>query len=130
MFYLIGDLLHPLFPMEIYRFRRLCPLKFFIICETIVWRAFSPATVNTGHGTEFEGAVIALFHLLATRQDKVRALREAFYRQMPMLLSTCLQQRRRGRGEAQPWKLAADNVFFSGRRKGTDTASIRSCGQL
>ena len=26
--------------------------------------------VNTGRGTEFEGAVIALFHLLATRQDK------------------------------------------------------------
>merc|ERR1712212_1281342 len=51
------------------------------ICETIVWKAFSPATVNTGRGTEFEGAVIALFHLLATRQDKVRALREAFYRQ-------------------------------------------------
>jgi len=48
------------------------------ICETIVWKAFSPATVNTGRGTEFEGAVIALFHLLATRQDKVRALREAF----------------------------------------------------
>merc|ERR1712213_214392 len=36
------------------------------ICETIVWKAFSPATVNTGRGTEFEGAVIALFHLLAT----------------------------------------------------------------
>ena len=51
------------------------------ICETIVWKSFSPATVNTGRGTEFEGAVIALFHLLATRQDKVRALREAFYRQ-------------------------------------------------
>lgn len=51
------------------------------ICETIVWKAFSPATINTGRGTEFEGAVIALFHLLATRNDKVRALREAFYRQ-------------------------------------------------
>lgn len=51
------------------------------ICETIVWKSFSPATVNTGRGTEFEGAIIALFHLLATRQDKVRALREAFYRQ-------------------------------------------------
>lgn len=50
------------------------------ICETIVWKAFSPATINTGRGTEFEGAVIALFHLLATRNDKVRALREAFYR--------------------------------------------------
>merc|ERR1719420_1732230 len=51
------------------------------ICETIVWKSFSPATVNTGRGTEFEGAIIALFHLLATRQDKVKALKEAFYRQ-------------------------------------------------
>lgn len=84
------------------------------ICETIVWKACSPATVNTGtislfsilnfhriiyaklfwlrnvtgRGTEFEGAVIALFHLLATRQDKVRALREAFYRQnLPNLMN-------------------------------------------
>lgn len=39
-------------------------------------------------GTEFEGAVIALFHLLATRTDKVRALREAFYRQnLPNLMN-------------------------------------------
>jgi protein transport protein SEC61 subunit alpha len=53
-----------------------------------VWKAFSPATVNTGRGTEFEGAVIALFHLLATRQDKVRGLREAFYRQnLPNLMN-------------------------------------------
>jgi protein transport protein SEC61 subunit alpha len=58
------------------------------ICETIVWKAFSPATVNTGRGTEFEGAVIALFHLLATRQDKIRGLREAFYRQnLPNLMN-------------------------------------------
>lgn len=51
------------------------------ICETIVWKAFSPTTINTGRGTEFEGAVIALFHLLITRSDKIRALKEAFYRQ-------------------------------------------------
>merc|ERR1712209_309698 len=58
------------------------------ICESIVWKSFSPATINTGKGTEFEGAVIALFHLLATRQDKVRALREAFYRQnLPNLMN-------------------------------------------
>ncbi|KAG0428302.1 hypothetical protein HPB47_024705 [Ixodes persulcatus] len=58
------------------------------ICETIVWKAFSPATVNTGRGTEFEGAIIALFHLLATRSDKVRALREAFYRaNLPNLMN-------------------------------------------
>ncbi|KAK0395728.1 hypothetical protein QR680_001400 [Steinernema hermaphroditum] len=58
------------------------------ICETIVWKAFSPTTINSGRGTEFEGAVIALFHLLATRSDKVRALREAFYRQnLPNLMN-------------------------------------------
>ncbi|GLH14503.1 Protein transport protein Sec61 subunit alpha isoform 2 [Gryllus bimaculatus] len=44
--------------------------------------------LGSGRGTEFEGAVIALFHLLATRQDKVRALREAFYRQnLPNLMN-------------------------------------------
>lgn len=51
------------------------------ICETIIWKAFSPTTINTGRGTEFEGAIIALFHLLITRTDKIRALQEAIYRQ-------------------------------------------------
>jgi len=50
------------------------------ICEAIMWKAFSPTTINTGRGTEFEGAIIALFHLLITKNDKVLALREAFYR--------------------------------------------------
>lgn len=50
------------------------------ICETIIWKSFSPSTINTGRGVEFEGAVIALFHMLITRTDKVRALKEAFYR--------------------------------------------------
>ncbi|KAL4618344.1 hypothetical protein ACB092_06G003500 [Castanea dentata] len=44
-------------------------------------KAFSPTTINSGWGAEFEGAVIALFHLLITRSDKVRVLREAFYQQ-------------------------------------------------
>lgn len=51
------------------------------IGENIIWKAFSPTTINSGRGAEFEGAVIALFHLLITRTDKVHALREAFYRQ-------------------------------------------------
>jgi len=51
------------------------------ICENIIWKSFSPTTINTGRGTEFEGAIIALFHLLMTRTDKVRAVKEAFYRQ-------------------------------------------------
>ena len=30
------------------------------ICESIIWKAFSPTTVNTGCGPEFEGAIVAL----------------------------------------------------------------------
>jgi len=51
------------------------------ICENICWKAFSPTTLNTGRGTEFEGAIIAFFHLLITRNDKVRAIKEALMRQ-------------------------------------------------
>merc|ERR1719379_1266590 len=50
------------------------------ICENIVWKAFSPTTMNTGKGTEFEGAIVALFHLLFARSNKLMALKEAFYR--------------------------------------------------
>jgi len=50
------------------------------ICENIVWKAFSPITIETVSGPQYEGAVIALFHLLITRSDKVPALKEAFYR--------------------------------------------------
>eukprot|EP00823_Brevimastigomonas_motovehiculus_P003948 TRINITY_DN251_c0_g5_i1.p1 TRINITY_DN251_c0_g5~~TRINITY_DN251_c0_g5_i1.p1 ORF type:complete len:478 (-),score=103.29 TRINITY_DN251_c0_g5_i1:1076-2509(-) len=50
------------------------------ICENIIWKAFSPTTINQGRGTEFEGAIIAMIHMLITRTDKVRALKEAFYR--------------------------------------------------
>ncbi len=49
-------------------------------CEQIIWKAFSPTTINTGRGAEFEGAVIAFFHLLLTRGDKWKALKEALYR--------------------------------------------------
>lgn len=50
------------------------------IAEQIFWKAFAPTTIDTGRGKEFEGAVIAFFHLLAVRKDKKRALIEAFYR--------------------------------------------------
>ena len=50
------------------------------ICEEIIWKAFSPTTFHTGRGTEFEGAVVATLHLLFTRKNKFRALKEAMYR--------------------------------------------------
>merc|ERR1712046_552793 len=45
------------------------------ICENIVWKSFSPTTTNTGKGPEFEGAVIAMFHLLISKSDKVMAIK-------------------------------------------------------
>jgi len=90
------------------------------ICETIVWKAFSPATVNTGRGTEFEGAIIALFHLLATRNDKIRALREAFYRQslpnLMNLLATVL--------------VFAIVIYFQGFRVDLPVKSVHYRGQM
>jgi len=50
------------------------------ICESIMWKAFSPTSVNSGTGTEYEGALIALLHFLVSRKDTVRGLRMAFYR--------------------------------------------------
>jgi len=90
------------------------------ICETIVWKAFSPATINTGRGTEFEGSIIAFFHLLATRHDKVRALREAFYRQnlpnLMNLLATVL--------------VFAIVIYFQGFRVDLPITSARQRGQI
>ena len=50
------------------------------ICENILWKSFSPITIRSEQGTEFEGSVIALIHLLLTRPNKMSALHQAFYR--------------------------------------------------
>ena len=50
------------------------------ICTNIVWKTVSPTTIDTVSGIQYEGAVVALFHLLLTRKSMVRALKEAFYR--------------------------------------------------
>jgi protein transport protein SEC61 subunit alpha len=50
------------------------------ICETIIWKLFSPFTVSSDTGVEYEGALVALVHLLITKKNKVAALHRAFYR--------------------------------------------------
>jgi protein transport protein SEC61 subunit alpha len=50
------------------------------ICENILWRSFSPRTIRTEQGTEFEGAIIALFHFLLTKSNKLYAIQYAFWR--------------------------------------------------
>ena len=44
------------------------------VCETIVWKSFSPITIRTEGSTEFEGAVIAVIHKLFTASDYKRGL--------------------------------------------------------
>jgi protein transport protein SEC61 subunit alpha len=50
------------------------------ICEIILWKSFSPITIRTENGAEFEGAIIALFHFLLTKPNKMFAIQQAFYR--------------------------------------------------
>lgn len=50
------------------------------ISENIVWKAFSPFTVTSDRGVEYEGAVIASIHFLITKKNKVEAAYRAFYR--------------------------------------------------
>jgi len=39
------------------------------ICEIILWKSFSPITIRTEQGAEFEGAIIALFHFGMTKKS-------------------------------------------------------------
>lgn len=51
------------------------------ICETIVWKCFSPFTINSESGaTEYEGAIVSTIHMLLTKSNKIGALQKAFYR--------------------------------------------------
>ncbi len=57
-------------------------ISIFIACniaETILWKSFSPMTITSGNETEFEGAIIAFFHFLITKSNKLEALSKAFY---------------------------------------------------
>jgi protein transport protein SEC61 subunit alpha len=38
------------------------------VCENIFWRSFSPITLRTDAGTEFEGSIIAFFHSMLTNK--------------------------------------------------------------
>jgi protein transport protein SEC61 subunit alpha len=50
------------------------------ISENIVWKAFSPFTVTSERGVEYEGAIISTIHFLITKKNKVEAIHRAFYR--------------------------------------------------
>lgn len=66
-------------------------ISIFIACnisESIMWSAFSPITNTNGNEMEFEGAIIAFFHFMISKSNKLEALQKAFYRQTaPNLLN-------------------------------------------
>ncbi|CAI8016695.1 Protein transport protein Sec61 subunit alpha isoform A [Geodia barretti] len=58
------------------------------ICGTVFWKAFSPVTINTDGGREFEGVIIAFLHMLASHSDKFQALYKVLFRHnLPNLLN-------------------------------------------
>ena len=64
------------------------------ISENIMWKCFSPFTVASERGIEYEGAIIAFFHFFITKKNKLEAFRLAFFRRsspnLLQLLSTLI----------------------------------------
>ena len=57
-------------------------------CENVIWKAFSPTTLNTGSGSAMEGCVCNLFAKLFAKGDKVKAIVDAFTRtELPNMMS-------------------------------------------
>lgn len=50
------------------------------VCENIFWKLFSPITLNTQKGTEFQGALIGFVHNMISKDDKWMALKDSFFR--------------------------------------------------
>lgn len=49
------------------------------ICENILWKSFSPITITTGSGTEFEGSIINAIHMFLSKPGAT-AFYQTFYR--------------------------------------------------
>ena len=50
------------------------------ISENLMMKLFSPFTLASERGIEYEGAIIALFHFLITKKSKYEAIKLAFLR--------------------------------------------------
>jgi protein transport protein SEC61 subunit alpha len=60
------------------------------ISENIMWKSFSPFTVTSERGIEYEGAIITAVHLLMTKKNKVEAIHRSFYRKRVPNLSSLI----------------------------------------
>ena len=60
------------------------------ISENFFWKCFSPFTITNQRVIEYEGSVIAFFHLKKKKKNKYKALSLAFFRQSAPNLSQVL----------------------------------------
>lgn len=60
------------------------------VSENILWKSFSPITIKTEGGTEFEGAIINFFHALLTSKNRFHALYLSFMRESAPNLNNLL----------------------------------------
>lgn len=50
------------------------------VSQNIFWKMLAFSSASTIRGDEYEGALISFFHLIMSRSDKARAIKDAFYR--------------------------------------------------
>lgn len=50
------------------------------ICENLMMKLFSPFTLASERGIEYEGSIIAFFHFLITKKRKSEEIKLAFFR--------------------------------------------------
>ncbi|EIE86393.1 hypothetical protein RO3G_11104 [Rhizopus delemar RA 99-880] len=49
------------------------------VCQTAFWKFMTFYSVPTYRGSEYEGAIISIFHLIGSCSNKIRELKDAFY---------------------------------------------------
>ena len=50
------------------------------VCEQIIWKSLSFSSIKVEDGTEYEGALIAFFHFLLVKPNKLYGMKQAFFR--------------------------------------------------
>ncbi|KAG1055949.1 hypothetical protein G6F43_002130 [Rhizopus delemar] len=49
------------------------------VCQTAFWKFMTFYSVPTYRGSEYEGAIVSIFHLIGSCSNKIRELKDAFY---------------------------------------------------
>lgn len=50
------------------------------VCRTVLWKCFSFSAIQGEQGKELEGCVVALFHFIFVKDNKLWGIKQAFFR--------------------------------------------------